>query len=100
MYKKALYISKKWIKTEPKDIKQRWACSEPQEQEQHLPPSEITKRIRSSSLRNLIRDIRIARDKAYDGEPLTPYEQYLFDRFMESSESVEILAKKLKGIKR
>ena len=49
------------------------------------------------SLEEIAKDIASARDKAYDGEPLNPYEKFLFDAFMNMGNStIEDLARSLK----
>jgi len=49
------------------------------------------------SIEEIAKDIANARDKAYDGEPLSSYEKFLFDAFMDMGNStIEDLAKKLK----
>lgn len=53
--------------------------------------------LKSLSLEALIREIRLARDKAYDGDPMTPFEEFLFEQFQKSIDPIETIAKKLKA---
>jgi len=57
----------------------------------------IFEMLSKKSLEEIAKDIASARDKAYDGEPLNPYEKFLFDAFMNMGNStIEDLARSLK----
>ncbi len=58
---------------------------------------EWKEKIKSMSILELVSAIKIARDKAFDGDPLSPFENYLFQRFLNmGNTTVEKLAEKLK----
>lgn len=60
-------------------------------------PQSVASRIRSLSVGELVRDIRLARDKGYDGDPLNEYEEFLFNVFLnEEFVEIEDLARRLK----
>lgn len=59
--------------------------------------ADVFKQIRMMSLQELVSAIRIARDKAYDEQPLNSFEKFLFDKFLNHDGDIETLAQKLKG---
>jgi len=59
--------------------------------------SEVVSVIKKKSIQEIAQDIRKARDKALEGEKLSRYEAFLYDRFLNMGAStVEELARKLK----
>lgn len=59
--------------------------------------ADVFKQIQAMSLQELVSAIRIARDKAYDEQPLSSLEKFLFDKFLNHDGDIETLAQKLKG---
>ncbi len=58
---------------------------------------DVFKQIQTMPLQELVSAIRIARDKAYDEQPLNSFEKFLFDKFLNHNGDIETLAQKLKG---
>ncbi len=126
-YRSAGSIAEKWINSLPLIAKQRFPQSEPKQNKKprirkphvrisELPPHKlrptgsepkapkshrrisIWERVYSRSLEELTRDIKITRDKAYDGDKLSEYEEFLFNAFLNGGAvSIEQMAKTLKN---
>lgn len=75
--------------------KEKVKREKPKSKSRKVPIFEV---LATKSVEEIAKDIANARDKAYDREPLSSYEKFLFNAFMDMGNStIEDLAKSLKA---
>ena len=93
-----LFRKPRYNYSEPSLKKSRIRNSEPKNyKHRNVGSGSFKGKLNNLPLEDLIREIRLARDKAYDGDPLTPFQEFLFEQFQRSTDPVETIAKRLKA---